>query len=227
MGITRPDILEALAIPIQQVSAVITEGRELTEEQTALINNAVDIAVVPSKYKSYLCDPVKFAIRDKNGQEYISAHKGEFFKLWLELGLKYPTTYIGAYVNQTCGYWDTDVQAPLYYPIHGTFNNPFKQSVLPKNILNIIAAYSELYKHIPYVGLLWSIGMAVWTMFFLFGASYVKKAYGQMLVYLPNIGIWLTLLIAAPAYDEFRYMYCLFAVLPLLFTVPFYKKNIE
>ena len=46
-----------------------------------------------------------------------------------------------------------------------------------------------------------------------------------MIIYIPVIGIWLSLLVAAPVFAEYRYMYSFVTTLPLLLLVP--KMKIE
>ena len=227
MEVERPDILESIGIPMQQVAAVVVENKEITDEEKKLIENVIDYSVIPTKYNKVLCDPIKFAIRDKEGQKYISEHKSDYFGLWLKLGIKYPGVYIRAYINQTYGFYDTDVQYVVYYPISGKFENPFRVKLFSEKYYNAIDAYSNLYKSIPFIGLLWSIGTAVWLTALLIGLTYIKKNKAFLLVFIPNVGVWLTLLIATPSYAEFRYIYSLFTVLPLYFVCALSDYNLD
>ena len=57
------------------------------------------------------------------------------------------------------------------------------------------------------------------------GAAIKKHGAAAALIYIPVVGVWLTLLIATPVYSEFRYIYCLFTALPLFCAVPFININ--
>ena len=71
------------------------------------------------------------------------------------------------------------------------------------------------------MGLVWSIGSAVWLYIFVFGAAMRRQKKTIMLVFIPLLGVYLTLLIATPVYSEFRYIYSLFTTLPLFCAIPF------
>ena len=225
MGVVKPDILESIAIPMQQVSAVVVENKKLTAEEEQLIESIIDLSVVREKYNENLCDPVKFVIRENGGNDYISEHKGEFFRLWSGLGLRYPVTYIRAYINQTYGFYDPDVQYVVYYPISGKFENPFKVKIMPESYYTFMDSYSQIYKSIPILGFLWSIGTMVWLTAFCMGLVYIKRNKAMLLVFLPNVGVWLTLLIATPSYAEFRYIYSLFTTIPLYLACALCNKD--
>ena len=57
-------------------------------------------------YKPYISDPVKGLVRKSSGSDVISDNKAEYLALWIRIGLKYPRTYIAAWVEQTKGYWN-------------------------------------------------------------------------------------------------------------------------
>ena len=106
-GVLQPDLIESLSVPTQQIAAVICNDRPLSEEQLALVEQVVDLTYIKELYNPTFADNMKELVRAGN-QDYLSTHKSEFFKLWLELGLAYPLDYIEAYVNQTYGYFYPD-----------------------------------------------------------------------------------------------------------------------
>ena len=72
----------------------------------------------------------------------------------------------------------------------------------------------------------WSIGLCFWIIA-LFSFIAVKKAKDIKAIYLyvPVIGIWLTMMIASPVFAEFRYVYGAFTCLPLLIIFPYLLCN--
>ncbi len=89
---------EMLAVPIQQVSAVVAEhGEELSEEDRAIIGRVLPYDELAGAYSPSLADPVKdLWKRDSNG-----ADRAAFLMEWLRLGLRYPGDYLQsvAYLN--------------------------------------------------------------------------------------------------------------------------------
>ncbi len=226
MGVEPPDMIESLSIPAQHIARAICDGAELTAEQRELLSHVVDIDRVSSKYLSYISDPIKDLVRDTGDQEYLAEHKKEFLKLWIDIGKKYPKSYILAQIDQTYGYWFPDVQYWVYPKEFRNTNYDFEKTPLVSDETSTaISEYMESYKQIPYFGLLWSIGTASWVCLFMFGMCYLKKKHGCLIIYIPVLAVLATLMIATPVYAEFRYAYSLFTTLPLLSVIPFVMNN--
>jgi len=47
----------------------------------------------------------------------------------------------------------------------------------------------------------------------------------SIILFIPIIGVWLTILIATPVFAEFRYMYSACTCLPFLMLVPFMNRK--
>ena len=161
-------------------------------------------------------------IWQEGNEEYVAEHKGEFLKLWIDLGLKYPKDYVIAMVYATLGYWFPDVQNWVYASEFRSDNfQLFKDSKLSQETADKLRDFREQYREYYFLGLFWSIGCAVWVAVFMMGSAFVNHKLRTVLIFLPVAGVWGTLMIAAPVYAEFRYMYSFFSTLPLLCTVPF------
>ncbi|MDE6789023.1 MAG: hypothetical protein K2J47_06855 [Ruminococcus sp.] len=226
MGVTPPDPIESLSLPAQQIAAVVRD-KEITDEQRELLSNIVDVSLIPERYTPNISDSIKNLVRETDNQEYITEHKTEFLKLWIQLGLEYPETYIIAHVYQTCGYWFPDVQ---YWVYAGEFRNDnfpdlHKVIILSDESTEKLHEIRDAYKKYYYLGLFWSIGSMTWAVVFMMGASFIKKRKAFMLIYLPIMGVILTLMIATPVYSEFRYAYSVFTTVPLLCVIPFVRDK--
>ena len=214
MHITPPDPIESLSIPAQQVAAVVTEGGNLTPEQTELLAQIVDLDQVPERYLFWLSDPIKNLVRETGNQEYLTAHKGDYLRAYLQIGLANPEIYLKAFLNQTAGYWypvdywvvafDHLAQEELGLPLH-----------LPSPYLFMEFGDAQTQRYQPFIRIFWHVGSTVWIFFILLFAETRKQRKDKILVFLPVLAIWGTLLIATPVYSEFRYIYSLFCTLPL------------
>lgn len=222
LGIKPPETMESLAMPQQMVGAVLKNERYITPEQRELIQNVADIEGIKEHYYASSADGIKYYVWYNGNENYIAEHRGEFFKLWLDLGLKYPKDYIIAYVNQTYGYWHPDVQNWVYASEFRSDN--FELSKDPKlsekNCENL-RDFRELYHRYYFLGLFWSIGAAVWAAVFMMGCAFSKQKLRMVLLYFPVAGVWATLMLAAPVFAEFRYAYSIFVTVPLLCAIPF------
>ncbi len=223
LNVSAPNVVESLAIPMQQIANVITKDGNLTDTETDLISEVIEIDKVPDTYDSRVADPIKNLILAKGNTDYIVENKDAFLKLWLGLGLRNPGMYLEAYVNQTEGYYNPDVQRWQYTQgIWETQMPIYSTPLLPSPVCSILKWYvSDWMYKIPIVGMLKSIGFFVWILFILLGLSIIRKRYEMILICAPLVLYWGTLLVATPVADEFRYIYCLFIVMPILIVGTF------
>lgn len=232
IGVRQPDLVESLSIPVQQVARVIVEGVELTEEERDMMERVVDVEKIPSIYKSYISDPIKTEIREKNPR-YFEENISQYLRLWVQLGLRYPGLYLFAWVDQTKGYWNSGYQyVTIMHEIYQ--NNLGLQKTLGTDDIRGKAAqwvFDMCVHGAPELGILSSIGLYVWLMAFAFLMCLTQKK-KEALLALPALMVVGTLLVATPVYSELRYAYSVFTTLPLVLTVSVYdipekQKNEE
>lgn len=221
LHVVQPDLVESLSIPVQQVTAVICHDRELTNEERALIEQVVDLTYIKDLYDPYFADNIKELVRAGN-QDYLAAHKGEFFKLWASLLLRYPGDYLTAYIHQTYGYWYPD-SFYLVAEAEGVSATSLGVSHTPLIGGPLVVKAKEisikLGGMLPLYGTLWSMGVVCWVLVFCIGCTFIRKERRKLILYLPSVTLLLTVLIATPVATEFRYVY--FMVLSL----PFYLMS--
>ena len=105
LGVSHVNFIEGLSVPLQQIARVITNGGELTQEEIELIDTVIDIEAVPEIYTEECVDPLKDAIKAKN-YPFLQEHKADFFRIWLEIGKRYPWEYTEAWIEETKCYWN-------------------------------------------------------------------------------------------------------------------------
>lgn len=228
--VVQPDFLESLAIPTQQVSKVIMDGHELTEKQNAYLNRIMDVSEIPELYNPEVADGFKKNVRNYNAV-YFELHKGEFFKLWLELMVKYPDDYITAFFDQTVGYWYPEhtelvgADAGVILNEFGVENRPILKGKIWIKYQEVILKLKNI---IPGYGLFFSMGCIFWWMVVALVYLRVsdKRDKRFQLVYIPGMAIWLTLMIATPVARDFRYAYGYILCLPIyIICCMTYKEN--
>ena len=215
--VAQPAFSESLSIPAQQIARVVYEGRELSGEQKELLGKTVEYSAIADYYQPELSDPVK-ALIQYGHPEYLEAHKGEYLRLWVQLGLKYPLDYWNAFVDQTKGYWFPD--APGLLTNEGISPNELGLSWQPvlrgQAVTKIVEILSKLYTIFPLYGLLYSIGAFTWAAVFLFANCLLNGKKENWILYLPFFAILLTLCAATPVASDVRYAYSLILSMPLL-----------
>ncbi len=231
LSIPRPDTIEHLSIPAQQIARVISAGGEFTESEEELLSKVLDIEKVPDTYRWDLSDPIKTMVRQKNGSEFIAQHKEEFIKLWINVGMRYPSEYFWAWVDQTKGFWNGGYYRD-YIEIEGVIENDFGayqtvKSPLVKNVVSYYAACFHSPEHIPILNIFCSFGLMFWIFLSIFLINIINRRMKEAMVLLPLILLVLSLFISTPVFNEFRYAYYLLCGIPILFLVRSEKFTFE
>ena len=214
--VVSPDFVESLCIPLQQVSCVLANDRDLTPEQNEMIDQVIDRTYVKELYNPTFADNMKELVRAGNPQ-YLEDHKTDFLKLWISLGLKYPGDYLEAYIQQTNGYWYPD----SYYLVAeaegisatslGISHTPLIRGPLVVKGKEIAIKLGSM---IPLYGTLWSMGVIFWIFLICIACILARRDYSKLLYTLPCLTLWFTVMIATPVATEFRYVYFLILCLP-------------
>ena len=215
--VTEPDTVEALSIPLQQIAFTVQNNGDFSEYDTNVINDIVDMDSLGRHYNAHISDPVKNLIRNKGYQEYIAQNKLDFIKMYISVGMKNPTDYIAAFLNQSRGYWYQKMSNYIYFSegVHryaaelGIYRTPLFSAGISSLADKLMDKYCDIWHEF------WSLALSTYAVLVLFVYSLVRKK--TCFYFLPVIGVFITLVIATPVNDEFRYAYGIYLALPLLF----------
>lgn len=219
-NVVQPDFVESISVPLQQVARVIVEGKDLSEEEMDLIAGVMDVTYVEQLYDETFADNIKELVRAGN-PEYLTEHKGEYLKLYIKLGIRYPQVYLAAYNGQVGGYWYPDSQQNIA-DTEGICPNDCGVYSAPviggKILLKAKEIWIKLGNMIPIYGLIWCTGSVVWLVVISAFYLWERKRRDRLVIYLPSFCILLTVLIATPVSGDFRYIYYLVLSLPVFFA---------
>jgi len=228
MNIEKEDILETIGVPIQHIARVIKDEKPLTADEQELISKVADIDDISEKYSPKIVDPIKNLIRNNETAEYISEHKLEYLNLWISLLFKYPNSYLFAQIDQTYGYYYPKVNNWVYWnSIINRSNLDYEPD--PKisedgTLAELMNDYITMFDDVPIFGTLRSIGSFTWLIIACFGLICLKNLKYEKIIFTPILALLLTLMIAAPVYAEFRYVYGMIFSAPLFIALCAYKK---
>ncbi len=222
LDVEPPDTIEGLTMPVQHILCAYLKGGELTEEEIGMIDQVAPADQVGDYYNPWLFDIVKNFIREEGNQQVIEDNKWAYFKLWLGVGLRNPFQYMVAEVRQTAGYWAYDEKD--YERVYGEYymvDNPLGITAQRKLFTyeNELAMHDFLMGFQDLYNKVWSLGLNTWLM--VFGIAYLVYHRRSVMIYVPFLMLLITLLLATPVYNEFRYAYGLFAAFPILFAYSF------
>ena len=231
MGVVPVDFIEAVSVPVQQMACALKDNVPLTAEEYELLSEAVDVKTAVEYYNPNLSDDIKYFVRQKNNQNYIVQHKADYFKLWLKLGMRAPTSYIKAYSSLTCGFYYPNVDwagysvyGEPYYGEAEMIDMP-RHALMPQFAADIMKKLLYSYTNIYFVGVFFNVALSVWLCILTAALCFIKKEKVYFIIYIPMLAYIATILVTTPVCVCFRYVYCIFTTLPLLCILPFLGKK--
>ena len=121
------DPQEMLALPTQQIAAIVTEGGDMTEKQRDYVNRIFPIEKWHEKYNPYSVDSIKFSWGDYD-RFTIYDDWGRYARTYLHLVKQNPDIAAGALFKQTSLIWQINEPEDGYtskYTTHISRNNEF------------------------------------------------------------------------------------------------------
>lgn len=209
IGVTPTAVVENLGIPLQQICSVVANDGEITEEQRESIDRFIPYENIPEYFNPCIVDSIKWYAGMR--EDYMNGHKREFFYLWKQLLIQNPQIYIEEYLLQTLGFWNVDISGPAGYVEYRVWDNSY--GLTQTDYFEKIFGFS--FQH--FVNPRTYISSAWFFWIYFVGILYIMKHYKWQdgLLFIPQLAIWMTLMIATPCALSLRY------VVASLFTVPF------
>lgn len=222
LHVEPPDTIEGLTMPTQHLLCAYKRGGSLTTEEIEMLERVVPLAEIDEYYNPYLFDMTKNYIRQNGHQEVIAENRGAYAKLWLSVGLKNPMLYLEGQIRQTAGYYALRIPHETYlYGDYFMVENPFgieaERKLFSYDDSLVMGKFLQGFQTL--YGRIWSLGANTWLL--LLGLACALYRRRGIAPYLPALCLLISLLLAAPVYNEFRYAYGVFAALPLLLSISF------
>lgn len=227
-GVTPGQFVYKLCIPLQQVCRVVAQELPLEPEEMELIKNIGDPSYVVENYEGGCADFMTSWVEAGN-QEYLIEHKGEYLKLWINLGMRYPGTYVQAFIDQTKGYWyPMAPEQAVFWGITEHETGLVSQAVLKGPvILKICEVLTKLYTIFPIYGILYSMGAMFWILILCGAVAVRNRHYAVVGMCQPVFWVTVTLFLATPLVADLRYNYPMIVAIPCIVATTFYGKNKE
>lgn len=226
MEVGGTNFVEAFAIPMQQVARVVANGRELTDEQTALLSEIFRMEMVAELYNPQTVDPIKFETFRYYKVPYILENAADYLRAYIEIGLRYPGDYLKAWIEETKGYWNGGYFFWTYTLKMGADTYGIVHSGGDNFIARLYAAVFRYLEKPEILQFTVSIGLYVWGTVVCCLINVLKKR-KEFLLTVPLLVLILGLWMGTPVYAEFRYAYPFILALPMIVCVTLYhvKEN--
>lgn len=235
-GVESNSLREMMSVPCVQLSrAMINNAEELTAEEQQLIEEYIS---------GYYIYPVNSGISDAMkgslDTERLKNNPIEFIKLWLNVGIKCPGTYVDAFARLTIGLWypDMNYRDPLaYHPYWeywstGSWNGFGDEKFIQMNqapiegfeiLYRILTklSYDNIYQKVPVLSMMFSSGLVIWIVI-LYCAFCVYKKFVVHIIPVAFLGGLILTLCLGPVV-LFRYVYPIFISIPMLLASTTYR----
>ncbi len=206
---------EQLGIPLQQVARTIVTDGDISKKDLSFMDDILPL----EDYQVYapgLADPIKWHKNFDNN--FLDTHQKEFLLLWARNLPANLSIYTDAYILNTFGFWVPGVKDNYGFLDTRVNNNDYgiKQVDLLERFTGL-AGMKKIIENRDFFGsgtLLWLVLLSV---FFIL----VKKRYRYLILLLPGILVFLTILIATPVAFSLRYVFILALGLPVYLAAPF------
>lgn len=237
MGIGPGNPGEMLSVPIQQISRAVSRNKPaFSDADKEEIDLFLPFDSLDQLYNPRFADPVKGMFRSDNYSNY----RGRFVKLWLSLLKRFPLDFINAFAELNIPYWyiGADAVDPysqrIYIETQIWEIDAFPVSRIsraPKMLeyYESFASYSALKDRLFFIRLPFSLSAPIWLILVCIMIILRRnncrdsRNKGRFLsCYLIFFFLWLTYL-AGPL-SNFRYIFPIYAVYPLLLHIAVFQE---
>ncbi|MDD3223915.1 MAG: DUF6020 family protein [Clostridium sp.] len=238
LNIGQGNIREVLSIPIHQLTGVMScNYKELNNREKSDISNL--IGDINGLKESYGVNSADYEKANFNTNIFKSNSK-YYIKEYIKIGLKFPKTYMYAFLNNTLPAWYPEYtyndyrlyknpRIYMHFPYieYDYVSNEFvsikqhsKIPVLGKIIKEI--CYNDSYKKIPILSMLFRPGFMFWVLFISILICLYERKYKMLLPLFILLSLWISVLFGPVTLV--RYLYPLFVDFPLMLMIVF-KNN--
>lgn len=217
------EFVENLAMPTQQIFAVVSKNGVYTEEDKVFISKIWDIDEIKEKYTPCNADTPKWYM-SRFDSTFLEENKADFFKLWLKLFSQNPGIYSEALFEENIGFWNIKTSGSAAYIQMGVWSNNMGIEQRDYFLKIFGFSFNSIVSPKKYI----SAGLLFWLMM---GSALIsilrskKDLMTHFMPYIPIIGAWLTIMVATPLGISFRYMYILMLVVPLIPVIPLMNND--
>lgn len=223
LGAESSENQEMLTVPIQQLARTWKyESDSMSQEQKETLYE-----ILPEEALQYYTAKVSDGVKVWFDNEAFDREPVKYMRLWLELGMAHPFTYLNAWFMTSYGFWYPDTVIDVYrgnsvftftYADSSFFGYEVEEPGFRESRLPIV---NEWYRQmsleiaqqrLPVVSMLFSPGFLFWLFAYTAGYVFYAKRYEYLLPLLLLLLLWLTVILG-PTYLP-RYVLVLWFALP-------------
>ena len=237
LSITPGSIREMLAVPFQQTTRYVRDlGNEVTAEEEKAISAILDYSKLAEKYDPNNVDNVKATYNEDATKDELI----RYFKTWFRMGLKQPSVYVQATINNYYRYfypgptvlssnssaWSEECMALT----NRTIAPLGMQFSYPEQLRGIRTGYELLRDSLdkmPVFNILVNPAAYVWLVIFILFYGIRKKSV-KILAFISIPCFTLLMRLLGPCNGQYcRYMYPIMAIVPFMIPMALFLAEKE
>ena len=207
---------EMLGIPVRQLAYISFYDYELSDEDQAYLNSIMDKKFVKKFYAPMIADTIKFNNPDlvEGGfdSKVIEQDKMKFAVFYTKMWFTHPKAMIKAYIMATAGFYSPRINNGFGYAQTKPWDDPYF-GVDRYDLFEKIFGFS-IYDKIENMAPI-SAAYFLFTMIITAAILWVRKSYSKLIILIPGLVTWLTVMIATPVTISLRYVYILVLMVPV------------
>ncbi len=221
LGIEKESFAESMSIPLQQVGYVIVNDGVMSEEDAMYLQKLMPFEKVKEVFEPGYTDMYKF---DKDFNDvFLNETKSQFLSVWGRLCTKNFSDYIKAYLMQTAGYWhygETNTVSTIGVAENNLGVEQFDvvKITIGFSLQAIMEKLLLVFRKAPVICFLSSMAIEIFAVLLCIVQDIRNKRKTRVIAWMPFLLLWGTVMIAAPAYCLFRYLFPLFLAWPVMIT---------
>lgn len=214
---------EKIAVPLQQITYTVYSNGKVSKKDIKYLNKIYKYNSYKENYNPYIVDSVKW---DKDfNRDYLNKTENKFIKVWFNILPNNFEGYVKAYLLNTYGNWSTEE----YHPIQGRFLGTNDTIIENPNLFTDIKTYNNSNKNIKSIyektTIYFGPGICFWILLLVISYIVYKKKYNLIIITIPLLAIWLSLMIATPFSLAFRYVSPFMYTLPIIISIVLKECN--
>lgn len=239
--------VESMSIPISQIAAVINKYDGHVPEDVISYDDQVFLSqLLPlnkwsENYRYSFVDSIKFD--DDFDDEYFDANVVTFLEIWEKTFWREPALYLQAYLAQTYGFWNlafwqTDIVDAEQSNFQTIKNNTTEEwinadSGEPYDFENEQIIFSDeteittknYYNSQITKSFALTSGIMIYFCLTVVGFLFIWRRSSLILILLPILMVWGTMMLTTPASTIYRYNYYLVLALPIITFTLLYGQD--
>lgn len=229
-GVSKQSFAESASIPLSQVAYTICNDGKITGEDRVYLEELMPFDKVKEEYEPGYTDSYKFS--DSFDKELLDSDPGKFMKTWLHLLPGNFKDYVEVYLMQTSGYWHYGITNTV--ATQGVEENELGiegHDLIDKTMgFSLDGLMTELIlvaRKLPVLCMLSQMAIEILAVILAVINCVRKNRKAAVIAFVPLLALWISVMIATPAYCLFRYLCPIFFMWPMLISAFFANEAME